>query len=312
MELNKYTIFLEVARQQSLSKAAEALGYTQSGISHTLKRLEKEMNLTLFYRNRNGAFLTNAGKEVFPYISQMVQCQENLNQAILSLHNLHQGTLRIGTYSSISRQWLPHIIREFKNDYPSIRIHFKEGGNEDIMHWIRHHEVDLGFLSSCFDESCDWIPLKDDPLLAVLPGDYPRPASGSFPLADFNDKTFIISARGIDVDIHQTLAHYGIHPDIQYSAKDDYTIISMVACGLGVSILPRLVLPHYDSAVLTLPLKPFAKRQLGIAVPSKKMASPATLKFIDYTKKFVRKHLPDDIMVSPDTREIHIPPMYSE
>ena len=127
MDLNRYIIFLEVAKQQNLSKAAEALGYTQSGISHTLKRLEQEMNLNLFYRNRNGAFLTAAGKEVYPYIAQMVQCQENLNQTILSLHNLHQGTLNIGTYSSISRQWLPHIIHQFKNDFPSIKIHFKEG-----------------------------------------------------------------------------------------------------------------------------------------------------------------------------------------
>ena len=124
MDLNRYIIFLEVAKQQNLSKAAEVLGYTQSGISHTIKRLEKEMNLNLFYRNRNGAFLTAAGKEVYPYISQMVQCQENLNQTILSLHNLHQGTLNIGTYSSISRQWLPHIIHQFKNDFPSIKIHF--------------------------------------------------------------------------------------------------------------------------------------------------------------------------------------------
>ncbi|MCD8020219.1 MAG: LysR family transcriptional regulator [Clostridiales bacterium] len=79
MDVNKYIIFLEVAKQQNLSKAAETLGYTQSGISHTIKRLETEMNLSLFYRNRNGAFLTAAGKEIYPCISQMVQCQENLN-----------------------------------------------------------------------------------------------------------------------------------------------------------------------------------------------------------------------------------------
>lgn len=292
MEQNKYAVFLEVARQHSLSKAAEILGYTQSGISHTIKRLEKEMNLTLFYRNRNGAFLTNAGKEIFPYISQMMQCQENLSQAILSLHNLHQGTLNIGTYSSISRQWLPHIIRRFKNDYPSIRIHFKEGGNEDIIRWVENHEVDLGFLSAGFEENCDWIPLLEDPLLAILPKDHPLSGKKEFPLEYFNDKTFIISALGTDIDIHRTLETHDIHPDIQYSAKDDYTIISMVSCGLGVSILPQLVVEHYDTSVRTLPLSPFSTRQLGIAVSSKKMASPATLKFIEYAKEYTKNGCP--------------------
>lgn len=292
MELNKYTVFLEVARQQNLSKAAEVLGYTQSGVSHTLKRLEKEIGLTLFDRNRNGAFLTRAGEELMPYISQMVQCQDHLDQAILSLHNLHQGSLTIGSYSSISRQWLPFIIQRFKLDYPSIRIDFKEGGNEDIIRWITRGEVDLGFLSACFDERLEWIPLKEDPLMAVLPADYdythlPGVEKKVFPLTEFNGKTFIISAPGIDVDIHETLEKYHIEPDIRYSAKDDYTIVSMVACHLGISILPQLVLKNYDAQVMTLPLYPYAGRELGIALSGRTMASPATLKFIEYTRGYL-------------------------
>lgn len=294
MELNRYTVFIEVARQQSLSKAAQVLGYTQSGISHTLKRMEKDTGLTLFDRNRNGAYLTKAGQELLPYVSQVVQCQENLNQAIEALHDLHQGSLTIGTYSSISRQWLPHIIQRFKLDYPSIRIDFKEGGNEDITRWIFQGEVDLGFLSSCFNESLEWIPLRDDPLMAVLPANYfsDNPESHkkkAFPLTEFNGKTFIISAPGIDVDVHETLEKNHITPDIHYSAKDDYTIVSMVACHLGISILPQLVLKNYEADVITLPLDPYTKRELGIALPAQSMASPATLRFIEYTLDYFKQ-----------------------
>lgn len=289
MEPNRYMIFIEVARQQSLSKAAQILGYTQSGISHTLKRMEKDTGLTLFDRNRNGAYLTKAGQELLPYISQVVQSQENLKQAIEALHDLHQGSLTIGTYSSISRQWLPHIIQRFKLDYPSIRIDFKEGGNEDITRWIFQGEVDLGFLSSCFDENLEWIPLRDDPLLAVLPANYfsnPADKKKAFPLTQFNGKTFIISAPGIDVDVYEILEKNHITPDIHYSAKDDYTIVSMVACHLGISILPQLVLKNYEADVITLPLEPFCIRELGIALPAKSIASPATLKFIEYSKDY--------------------------
>lgn len=295
MDFNKYLIFLEVARQENISNAAKNLGYTQSGISHTIKRLEQEMQLTLFYRDRSGAHLTESGKKLYPHIAQMVQCQENLRQTIHSLHNLHEGTLNIGTYSSISRQWLPSIIHRFKLDYPSIKVHFKEGGNEDIIRWIDRHEVDLGFLSACFHEDHEWIPLAEDPLMAVLPKNYPadhpdlfpRQAKQAFPLEKFNDKTFIISALGTDIDIHHTLEIHNIHPDIQYSAQDDYTIISMVACNLGISILPKLVLDHHNADVLTLPLEPFTTRQLGIAFSSGKLASPATLKFISYAREYI-------------------------
>jgi DNA-binding transcriptional LysR family regulator len=289
MEYNKYTVFLEVARQQNLSRAAQTLGYTQSGISHTIKRLEQEMDLILFERSRNGAFLTNAGKEILPYVAQLVQCQNNLDQAILSLHHLHRGTLNIGTYSSISRKWLPYIIQQFKQDYPSVKIHFKEGGNDDILMWLKNREVDLGFLSSGENEEIEWIPLIKDPLLAILPPDYDTDGKTEFALEDFNDRTFIISELGTDVDIHHTLTTYGIHPDIQYSAKDDYTIISMVSCHLGISILPKLVLNPQDTSVLTLPLKPFATRDLGIAIPAWDTASPAALEFIEYARQFVEK-----------------------
>ena len=295
MDFNKYLIFLEGARQENISNAAKNLGYTQSGISHTLKRMEQEMQLTLFYRDRSGAHLTESGKKLYPHIAQMVQCQENLRQTIHSLHNLHEGTLNIGTYSSISRQWLPSIIHRFKSDYPSIKVHFKEGGNEDIIRWIDRHEVDLGFLSACFHEDYEWIPLAEDPLMAVLPKNYPaehphffsKQDNQAFPLEKFNAQTFIISALGTDVDIHHTLEIHDIHPDIQYSAQDDYTIISMVACNLGISILPKLVLDHHNADVLTLPLNPFTTRQLGIALSSGKLASPATLKFIAYAREYI-------------------------
>ena len=291
MEISKYHIFMEVVRHHSFSKAAEALGYTQSGVSHTLKRMEEELGLALFYRNRNGAYLTAAGEEILDCVSKIVQCQDNLQQTVENLHDLNQGSLQIGTYSSISRKWLPQIIREFRKDYPQIEIHFKEGGAQDILEWMQRREVDMGFFSEGVDDWYDWIPLAEDPLLAVLPPDYACEGIRAFPIEQCNDRTFVISEKGTDIDIHRLLHEKHIHPDIQYSAKDDYTIIAMVSCGLGISILPGMVLEHNDTNVQTMPLSPCAVRRLGLAVPSLQMASPAARKFIEYAKDFIATHI---------------------
>lgn len=289
MDTSKYQIFLEVARNQSLSRAAQILGYTQSGISHTLARMEQELGLSLFDRNRNGAQLTAAGRELLPFVTQIVQCQENLERTVDALHHLRQGTLHIGTYSSIARKWLPYIIRSFNKDYPSIRIHFQEGGNEEILQWLLAGEIDMGFLSVGQSEqnNIEWIPLKKDPLLAILPPDDPAGDQAIFPLDQFNGKTFIISTFGIDYDIHNMLESHRIRPDIRYTAKDDYTILSMVECGLGVSILPKLILDFAPYRAKAIPLKPYASRTLGIAVPSLKLSSPAARTFIDYTRNYL-------------------------
>ena len=291
MEISKYHIFMEVVRHHSFSKAAEALGYTQSGVSHTLKRMEEELGLALFYRNRNGAYLTAAGEEILDCVSKIVQCQDNLQQTVENLHDLNQGSLQIGTYSSISRKWLPQIIREFRKDFPQIEIHFKEGGAQDILEWMQRREVDMGFFSEGVDDWYDWIPLAEDPLLAVLPPDYDSEGVKAFPIEQCNDRTFVISEKGTDIDIHRLLHEKHIHPDIQYSAKDDYTIIAMVSCGLGISILPGMVLEHNDTNVQTMPLSPCAVRRLGLAVPSLQMASPAARKFIEYAKDFIATHI---------------------
>ena len=291
MEISKYHVFMEVVRHRSFSGAAQALGYTQSGVSHTLKRMKQELGLSLFYRDRNGAYLTAAGEEILPYVSQIVQCQDNLQQTVENLHDLNQGSLNIGTYSSISRKWLPEIIREFQKDYPSIEIHFKEGGAEDILRWMQHREVDMGFFSENVEDWYDWIPLTEDPLRAVLPPGYMAEGQEEIALEDFNGRTFIISERGTDIDIHRLLEQKDIHPDIRYSAKDDYTIVAMVSCGLGISILPGMVLEHNDTNVCTLPLSPRAVRRLGLAVPSLSMASPAARKFIEYTRSFIQQRI---------------------
>ena len=157
--------------------------------------------------------------------------------------------MQIGTYPSISRKWLPQIIREFRKDYPQIEIHFKEGGAQDILEWMQRREVDMGFFSEGVDDWYDWIPLAGRiRLLAVLAAESMSGENReAFPIKQCNDQKFIISEKGTDIDIHRLLHQQHVHPDIQYSAKDDYTIIAMVSCGLGVSILPGMVLEHNDA-----------------------------------------------------------------
>ncbi len=289
MDLNKLKTFLVVAEYESISKAAIQLGYTQSGISHTLKRLEEEINLPLFHRNRNGVTLTNVGEELLPIVRNLISVNEQLDQTIYSLQGIHKGDLTIGTFASISILWLPKVIHQFQLDYPDIKIHLKEGGIEEVQHWIQTNNVDLGFCSAQPDDDFDWIPLKQDPLLAILPKDYPIEGKDSFDIKNFKKQPFIMSAMGIDYDIHRVLQNGKVTPDVRFSSMDDYAIISMVENKLGISILPELIVKgHPSSNILTLPLKPFAYRSLGIGIKSKKMASPATKKFIEYAIIYIK------------------------
>ncbi|AKN30282.1 LysR family transcriptional regulator [Clostridium carboxidivorans P7] len=287
MDLKKYELFSDVADSGNFTISGNKLGYTQSGVSHIIKGLENEFGFSLFVRTRRGVSLTDNGKTILPLIRQLLANNSHLEQTINAINGLVTGSITIGTYSSIAINWLPKIIYEFQKDFPSININIREGGIDEIESWIENSTVDFGFCSERNSQEFDWIPLKDDPLMAILPKDFSIPEKGVYEISDFQNQPFIIHGLGIDYDIHLALRKAKVTPCIHFSSTDDHTIISMVANHLGISILPNLIVKDWSALITALPLKPYTFRSLGIGVKSLKYLSPAAKKFIEYTKELL-------------------------
>lgn len=289
MEINKYALFADVAETRNFTKTGERMGYTQPGVSHVLKTLESEMGFPLFVRNKQGIELTPNAATLLPLVRQLLSVNEQLEQTISSINGLETGHLTIACFASISRNWLPGIIHSFQKKYPGIEIDLLEGGTDDIVQWVENNIVDFGLLSKRHTNGLEWMPLYQDPLMAILPKNYPLSFPDSFPLSEIANQPFIISAEGTDYDIHHALRKTGITPNIRFSSKDDLSIVTMVANELGISILPRLVIQGFTDSILALPLEPFYSRELGIATCSKKGLSPAARNFI----RILQEILPD-------------------
>ena len=263
------------------------MGYTQSGVSHVLKSLENEIGFPLFLRTKQGVHLTRNAERLLPLVHALLADSEKLTQTIHDINGVESGSLVIASFASISIHWLPRIIRRFQQAYPGIAISLMQGGTDDIVGWVSGDQADFGFLSQRNTRGLEWISLYDDPLMAVLPLDYPTPADGCFPIADFQGEDFIISAMGTDYDVHHALDTAGVTPNIKFTSKDDHAIISMIASHLGISILPELVLRGYENQVRIIPLRPACSRDLGIAVKSKGGMSPAAKKFLHLTQQLL-------------------------
>jgi DNA-binding transcriptional LysR family regulator len=218
-------------------------------------------------------------------IRSMLSRYESFEQTINDLNGLETGRLVIATFASIAINWLPPIIHRFGEIYPSIDIHLMEGGTDDIVTWIEEDRADFGFMSKRQTKTLDWISLQDDPLVAVVPKNYPAPKNNLFPIEDFHEKDFIISAQGIDYDVHYALESSHITPNMRFSSTYDHTIIAMISEGMGVSILPKLTLRNLENQVDSYLLEPYYSRDLGIAMKSKETMSPAAAKFLEITKK---------------------------
>lgn len=287
MIIRKYKVFLKAAELGNLTRAGEAMGYTQSGVSHMMKNLEAEVGFPLFTRNSKGIALSDNGQRLLPVIRKLLESNEQLEQTISSINGLLAGKVCIASFSSISTHWLPRIIKAFQADYPLVDLSVLEGGIKEIDGWLLSGMADIGFCSRQAHHAFDWIPLKQDPLLAVLPKDLPLEEGVPFAIRRFNGKPFILSALGFDYDINRVLEENNITPDIKFSSKDDYAIVSMVENCLGYSILPELVLTWCSGHVRLAELEPKSHRALGIAVPSVENVSPAVRKFLDYSTQIL-------------------------
>ncbi|GGF68568.1 LysR family transcriptional regulator [Paenibacillus albidus] len=291
MSIHKYEVFVKVVELGSLTKAAELLGFTQSGISHTLSALEAEFGFTLLIRNRSGVKLTMNGEQVLRPIREILQWNEQLKQEVAAIHGLEVGTLTVGTFTSVSVHWLPDMIKQFRREYPYIEFKLMEGGYLEIEQWIEAGVVDCGFLSLPTREKFEVIPLKKDRMLAIVAKEHPISSAPYFPLPQIAHEDFIIPKTGSDYDVRRVLEKAGIVPNIKFSAGDDYAIMAMVEKGLGMSILPELVLKRQNYNITMLELEERSFRSLGIAVNSIKHASPATRRFLKHVEQWLKVNI---------------------
>lgn len=282
MNILKYMALIRTVECGSFTKAAEMLNYSQSGISRMINDLEKEWGLILLERSRGGVRLTSDGMKLLPYAKSLCDEYQKLQMQVDELNGLQSGLIRIGTFSSVATHWLPNIIRAFQRDYPNIDYELLLGDYSEIEQWIAEGRVDCGFLRLPTHPDFETIFLEQDRLLAVLPENHPLATAETFPVSALCDEPFMLLEKGGKAEISEIFERCGLRPKVQFTSWDDYAIMSMVENGLGISILPELILKRVPYRIMAKKLDVPAFRKIGLALRDKKTASLAVKRFLDY------------------------------
>ena len=283
MNTTKCQIFLKTVELGSLTQAAEAMGYTQSAVSRSIADLEREWDMTLLARNKDGAVLTSQGREMLPYAQSLCNAQRALEMQVAELHGLTRGTLRVGTVTSVSIHWLPAIMKQFLGLYPGIQFELVNKWEfAEVENLICRGEVDCGFLGLPVSGALETFALQQDQLLAVLPCDHPLAGADYYPMARFRQDPYIHSQEELDTEISRIFSEEGLRPNICYTVSDDFAILAMIEQGLGVSIQPELVVKGTRRDLAAIPLEHPRFRQIGLAIRRKDPLSPLTRRFIDF------------------------------
>lgn len=287
--ISRYGIFCKVIESASFTKVARKIGYSQSAVSQTIKSLEKELGVILIDRKKDGITLTSDGKEFLPYLEAIYSAECALEQKHKEITGLENSIIRLGTFTSVSRNILPQLMKQFKKIYPNVNFILKQGEYTSIQKWVQTNSVDFGFVNSNAVSGIDVKILYEDEMLAVLPPNHSLAQNEIISLAQLAKEPFILLDEGDYSVIMNAFQKLNLSPQIEYEVYDDYSILAMVRQGLGVSAMYGLVLNGLEKGLQIRPIREKPTRPVALAWQNKNTMSLASRRFMEFIQKFFQK-----------------------
>lgn len=263
--ISRYGVFCQVVEQGSFTRAAAACGYSQSAVSQNVRALEEETGVTLLTRRKDGVQLTADGKSFFPYIQSVYQAEMALEQKRQEMLGLQNSVIRIGTFTSVSRNLLPPLMKAFKAQYPEVQFVLRQGEYTSIPQWLRHGEIDFGFVNQDAVADLSTHLLYEDHMLAVLPQGHPLERQQLLTLEELAQEPMILLDEGEHSVLLTAFHQAGLTPKLAYEVYDDYTILAMIRQGLGISVLYEKVVAGFEAGLSLRKIREAPRRRVALA-----------------------------------------------
>ena len=281
MNINSCIAVQKIIELGSFTGAAEELGYTQPALSQSVTALEKELQVKILDRSRYGIRLTPEGEQLYPAIQQTIADYRSIQEIAGEINGLESGIVRLVVFSSVSSRWLPGLIRGFWKQYPNVKFYRPSGTLDTIEEMIITGKADFGFTTAPDNSNgLNTQLIKKSEFCAVIPQDHPLADRPYVTLEELSEESFLLEIGGQTVQ--EAFSAAGIEPTIRLEVEDDPSILSMVQDGLGVTILPYMVMNHVDYRVAVKPIVPLITRDIYLISKDRRLMPAASRRFIDY------------------------------
>ena len=289
MNLRTLRAFVEVVRQGGFSQAAEVVALTQSTVSKAVKTLEDELGMPLLNRLGHRNELTAAGEIAYRRALVMLAERTNLMAEINDLRGLQRGVLRIGLPPVGCGVLFAAMFATYRSRYPGIDIELTEYGSKRLRECLEAGEVDLAALLLPVDEGFDYQPVRNEPLIAVLPIGHPLAQRERIDFTDLADSPFILFEAGfaLNAKILSACERKGVTPKVTARSGQIDFIVDLVTAGLGVAFLPRMLAhKHQHPGIALIPLdEPHTDWHIALAWRSSAHLPPAARAWLDLAKE---------------------------
>lgn len=280
MNIHHLAVLAAIAEAGSFSAAALQLDTSQAAVSRAIAALEEELGLPLLTRGRFGAKLTQVGERVLHHAQKMLELREYIEYEVNLEKGLYAGRLRIASFRSAATHLLPPIMASFHERFPRVEVSLTELEPPGVEQALREGQVDLGLVPLPRSEEFNQWEVARDEYVVLLPASVgPLPTRLSWQqLASYNFVLYNYAECTSAVRDHWQ--RWGQTLQVAYVVKEDSTIVSMVAQGLGAAILPRLAALPIPETVQVRSLPMPLERIIGVATLAQTPHSPAVEEFL--------------------------------
>ncbi|WNS44547.1 LysR family transcriptional regulator [Paenibacillus sp. MMS20-IR301] len=297
MELRQLQYALQIAAERNFSRAADKLHLAQPSLSQQLSKLEKELGVLLFQRNTSSVELTHAGEKFVEQAQAIIDAVELLRQEMSDISQLRTGRVVVGSMPITGAHLLPRVLPVFKNKYSEIEITLLEDSSMNLEKLTASGQTDLSLLSLPLEiPTLAYEVLGEERIDLAVPPDHPlapRSLQGiRTSLSELKDEPFIVlkEGQGFRKMTVELCREAGFEPQIVFESSNMETVQSLVAAGMGVTLVPRFIAraPRSEFVPVYLPLaEPVPGRTLVVAYRRGRYLSRAAEAFIETFKDTV-------------------------
>ena len=269
MQIQQLSYFVAVARTRHFTRAAEAAGVAQPTLSKQIRVLENTVGVALFVRDRGGIALTPAGEALLPHAQRIVIDVENAKHAVQEVAGMRRGRVRLGATPSLCDGLLADALRRFHDKYPGIDVRVEEGGSRDLTRSLVRGQLDMALvIVPLHDDAPDLetTPILRESLVLASPADAPA-ASEPMAIADLRDQPLVMFREGYDLrEVTMNACHAaGFEPNLSVEGGEMNAVLRFVEAGLGVAVVPSMVLSTRPKLRATLLEPPRLERTIALA-----------------------------------------------
>jgi LysR family hydrogen peroxide-inducible transcriptional activator len=260
MEIHQLRYFVAVAEEGNFSRAASKVRVAQPSLSQQIRKLEAEIGQPLFDRLPRSVVLTEAGRCLLDYARQILASIGDARRCVDELKGKIAGDVAVGAIPTIAPYVLPELVVTFQTHYPDVTLHIVEDVTAVISRRVEAGELDVALASTCQRSPTLRVEhLGSEPLLALVPEAHSLARQTEITLDDLKSQRFLLlhEMHCLSQQVHHLLESRRLHPEVALAGSQLSTIANMVAAGIGVSIVPNMMVKHQATpGCVSLPFAP--------------------------------------------------------